>query len=112
MTRHDDYGTYNPEIHHPFSTRLTVEQGKGTKGKEKKNTIVEMKAPPEFIKRFKPTKCGKNKSTHIDGIEDGSASDYGDQYGESFTGVERHIIAMANSDDDLADMVLDNIDNL
>ena len=111
MTRHDSYGTYDPDIHKPFSPHLSVEQGEGTKGRPKKNTIVEMKAPPEFIKRFKPTKVGKHKK-HLDiGIEEGSASDYC-QDDESFTGVERHIIAMANSDDDLAEMLLDNIDNL
>ena len=109
--KHDDYSQYNPEVHRPFSEHLSVEQGEGTKGRAKPNTIVSMTAPPEFIKRFKPTKVGR-KVDHVDGIEDGSASDYGDQFGEQFTGVERHIIAMANSDDDLAEMVLDNIDNL
>ena len=110
--KHDDYSQYNPEVHKPFSPHLTVEQGEGTKGRPQKNTIVEMTAPPEFIKRFKPTKCGR-KVDHVDGIEQDSASDFGDQYGEAYNGVERHIIAMAVGDDEeLSDFIFDNIDNL
>ena len=111
--KHDDYSQYNPEVHRPFSPHLTVEQGEGTKGRAKPNTIVSMTAPPEFIKRFKPTKCGKHKN-HLDiGIEEWSASDCSEVIDASLSGVERHIVAMAAGDDDeLADFIFDNIDNL
>ena len=113
MTRHDSYGTYDPDIHKPFSPHLSVEQGEGTKGRPKKNTIVEMQAPPEFIKRFKPTKCGKHKK-HLDiGIEEWSASDCSEEMDTTLTGIERHIVAIAAGDDEeLYEFIFDNIDNL
>ena len=109
------YGTYMPgsPVNRPISERLTVEAGEGTKGIAKKNATATMTAPPEFIKRFKPTKCGKHKN-HLDiGIEEWSASDCSEVIDASLSGVERHIVAMAAGDDDeLADFIFDNIDNL
>ena len=113
MPNNDDfYGTYDPSspVYRPTSERLTVEAGVGSKGRAKKNATATMTAPPEFIKRFKPTKVGR-KVDHVDGIVEDSASDYSEQFGESFNAIDRHLIHMAD-DEDLAEMIYDNIDYL
>ena len=98
MTRHDGYGTYDTEIHRPFSTHLTVEQGEGTKGRPKKNTIVEMTALPGFIHRLKGTKVGAHKK-HLDiGLENDSACELADDIGEALSGQDRHIAQMLGDD--------------
>ena len=98
--KHDDYSQYNPEVHKPFSKHLTVEQGEGTKGRPKKNTIVEMEALPGFISRMKPQRVGQHQSKHIEiGIENDSAAELADE-GEFLTGAERHIASILANDPD------------
>ena len=95
--KNDDYSTYNPEVHRPFSQQLSVEQGEGTKGRPKPKTIVEMQALPGFIQRMKGTKVGKHKK-HLDiGIENDSAAELADE-GEFMDGQDRHIADMLRDD--------------
>ena len=97
--KHDDYSTYNPEVHRPFSEHLSVEQGEGTKGRPKRNTIVEMQALPGFIQRMRGTKVGKHKK-HLDiGIENDSAAELAEE-GEFMDGQDRHIASILANDPD------------
>ena len=88
--KHDDYSTYNPEVHRPFSDRLSVEQGEGQKGRAKPNTIVELTALPGFIQRMRPTKVGKHKKKNVDGIVDDHFTELADE-GEALDGIDRHL---------------------
>ena len=113
MPNNDDfYGHYDPNspVYRPTSKRLTVEAGEGTKARSKKNATATMTAPPAFIKRFKSTKVGR-KVHHVDGIVEDSAADYSEQFGEPFSPQEQHIMAMAG-DEDLAEIIMDNINYL
>ena len=99
MSQHEDYSVYNPEVHRPFSPHLNVEQGSGTKGRPKKNTIVSMEALPGFIQRMKPTKVGKHKKVNADGIVEDHFTDLADDSDEHLDGMDRHLGAMLEDPD-------------
>ena len=86
------YGNYvaGSEVNRPFSSRLQVEAGEGTKGRAKPNTIVELTALPSFIQRMKPHKVGKHKNKNVDGIVDDHFTELADE-GEALDGIDRHL---------------------
>jgi hypothetical protein len=96
------YGTYNADINHPFSSRLSVEDGSKPKGRPMKNVSCEMTALPSFINRLKATKVGKQVH-HIDGVAVDSPAELSDSSGQGYTGIQKHIIAMSNDGVDGAD---------
>jgi hypothetical protein len=97
MPKNDShYGSYNADINHPFSSRLSVEEGNKPKGRPMANISCEMTAMPDFIKRFKPTKVGK-QVIHVDGVEVDSVTDLSTGGDRFYTPQERHVIAMANN---------------
>ena len=98
MSKHEDYARYQPDIHRPFSPHLNVEQGSGTKGRPKKNTIVELTALPGFIQRMKPQKVGAHKNKNVDGIIDDHFTELADE-GEQLDAIDRHLGEMLSDPD-------------
>ena len=99
MTRHDSYGTYDPDIHRPFSPHLSVEQGEKQKGRANKNTIVSMEPMPGFIQRMKPQRVGAHKNKNVDGIVEDSFQELADESDEHLDAIDRHLGQMLTDPD-------------
>lgn len=97
MPKNDDtYGHYNADspVYRATSPRLSVEAGVGSKGRAKKNTIVELTALPGFIQRMKPTKVGKHKNKNVDGIVEDSFQELADESDDHLDAIDRHMGSM------------------